>query len=96
MRRFCDRAIWLDQGCLKADGKVDEVTKAYVERAQSVKAAYQLSTPAAVDDKAKSGEAGLQAPAPSTPTPIMVPSREAWSLGGARSGAALIKNGYRR
>jgi len=37
MHRFGDRALSLDQGCLKADGKVDELTKAYVELAQSGK-----------------------------------------------------------
>lgn len=42
VRAFCDRAIWLRQGQIVADGPVDRITEAYMERSGGVDAPAEI------------------------------------------------------
>lgn len=44
--RYCDRCIWLDQGRVRMDGPVEEVSAAYVEAVMSVNASYRQAAAA--------------------------------------------------
>lgn len=60
--RYCDRCIWLDQGRIRMDGPVEEVSAAYVEAVLAVNSSYRQSTPPALPpQERKKGE-----PAPPT------------------------------
>ncbi len=64
VHRFCDRAIWLDGGLLRADGTVDEVARAYVEATLAVRPKHQaLSSSGAGDESRLSGPATPRAEA---------------------------------
>lgn len=63
--RYCDRCIWLDQGRVRMDGPVEEVSAAYVEAVMSVNASYRQAA-AATLPPANPGPAN---PEPANPEP---------------------------
>lgn len=73
--RYCDRCLWVDQGQIRMDGPVEEVSAAYVETVMAVTSSYRKppNKPAAPAERPATSDTPPPIPAPAAAPPVQPP-----------------------